>query len=279
MTTCRRNFWFWNGPGRGLGLLAVRSFCLGMLGFDLVGLATFGLPTRLQPAVDLPLAFRILAVTLVPTPWLVLATAPLAQAFPPGAGGVLWRHAVLSRTLTGAHGRFDLPRESSGRMCQHSPRRDQNANKTIACKSTVFSGNKTENKTALDAPGNKTIGSRATISGSLQTIKNGSEFLIGVSLCWILQASVEAPITDLSERFHHGAPVADRPPSSRSTVLRRACSPRSCRRRSFGTRQAPALIDQANKWIEEKTQEDIGFKVTILGVDIDVTCKQTHQNR
>jgi hypothetical protein len=130
VTTRRRNFWFWNGLERGLGLLAARSFCLGMLGFDLVGLATFGLPTRLQPAIDLPLAFRILAVTLVPTPRLVLATAPLAQAFPLARLASSGVSAVLSRTLTGAHGRFDLPRESSGRMCQHSPRalskREQN---------------------------------------------------------------------------------------------------------------------------------------------------------
>ena len=40
-----------------------------------------------------------------------------------GAVGALWRRRrCLSLTVTGAHGRFDLPRESSGRMRQHSPR-------------------------------------------------------------------------------------------------------------------------------------------------------------
>ena len=90
VTTRRRNFWCWNGLGRGLGPLAARSFHLGMLGFDRGGLATFGLPLRRQPAVELPQAFRILAVALVPALRLVLATAPFAQA-DPRAGGVLWR--------------------------------------------------------------------------------------------------------------------------------------------------------------------------------------------
>jgi hypothetical protein len=164
VTTRRRNFWFWNGLGRGLGLLAARSFCLGMLGFDLVGLATFGLPTRLQPAVDLPLAFRILAVTLVPTPRLVLATAPLAQAFPLARVASSGVSAVLSRTLTGAHGRFDLPRESPGRMCQHSPRalskREQNDCLQVY---GVLREQDREQDGFKSAPGNKTTGSRATI--------------------------------------------------------------------------------------------------------------------
>ena len=33
---------------------------------------------------------------------------------------------------------------------------------------------------------------------------------------------------------------------------------------------APALIDQANQWIEDKTKPDIGFKANVLGIDVDV---------
>jgi len=33
---------------------------------------------------------------------------------------------------------------------------------------------------------------------------------------------------------------------------------------------APALIDQANQWIADKTKPDIGFKFNVLGVDVDV---------
>jgi hypothetical protein len=130
VTTRRRKFRLLNILGRGLGPLTARFLCLSMLGFGGGGLAPFSLPPRRQPAVDLPLAFRVLAVALVPTPRVVLATAlfvdasSLARAARPGFG------ALFSRTLAGAHGRFDLPRESSGRMCLHPPRalskREQN---------------------------------------------------------------------------------------------------------------------------------------------------------
>ncbi len=45
-------------------------------------LAMFGLPPRRLPAADLPLAFRFLAVALVPAPRLILAAAAFAQALP-----------------------------------------------------------------------------------------------------------------------------------------------------------------------------------------------------
>jgi hypothetical protein len=122
VTTLRCNFWVLKGLRRGLGLLAALLFGLSMLGFDLVVLPAFGLAPRRLPAVDLPLAFRILAVALVPTPWLVLASTPFAHAsawarsaYPGGA-------AKLSFNVVVAHGSLILPRESSGRMCQHPPR-------------------------------------------------------------------------------------------------------------------------------------------------------------
>ena len=40
--------------------------------------------------------------------------------------------AAYSRNVADAHGRFDLPRESPGRVCNHSPRRYQNSNKENA---------------------------------------------------------------------------------------------------------------------------------------------------
>ena len=130
VTTRRRNFSLWNGLGRGLGLLAAHSFCLGMLGLDLGGLATFGLPLRSLPAADLPLAFRVLAITLVPTPRLVLATALFAQAVPRAWAACSGFRTVLCFMVVGAHGRYISPGKCSGRMSHHSPRalskREQN---------------------------------------------------------------------------------------------------------------------------------------------------------
>ena len=116
VTTRGRKFRFLNILRHGLGLLTARFLCLGMLGFGGGGLATFRLSPRRQPAVDLAPAFRVLAVTLVPTSRVVLATAlfvdagSLARAARSGFGTVFFFNVVV------AHGRFDLPRESSGRM-------------------------------------------------------------------------------------------------------------------------------------------------------------------
>ena len=116
VTTRGRKFRFLNIVGHGLGLLAARFLCLGMLGFGAGGLATFSLSPRRQPAVDLSPAFQVLAVALVPTCRVVLATAlfvdagSLARAARSGFETAFFFNVVV------AHGRFDLPRESSGRM-------------------------------------------------------------------------------------------------------------------------------------------------------------------
>jgi hypothetical protein len=118
----RRKFGLLNILGHGLGLLTARFLCLGMLGFGGVGLATFRLSPRRQPAVDLAQAFRVLTVALVPTSRVILATAlfvdagSLAWAARSGFGTVFFFNVVV------AHGRFGLPRESSGRMREHSLR-------------------------------------------------------------------------------------------------------------------------------------------------------------
>jgi hypothetical protein len=122
VTTRGRKFRFSNILGHGLDLLTARFLCLGMLGFGGLGLATFSLSPRRQPAVDLSQAFRVLTVALVPTSRVVLATAlfveaaSLARATRSGFGTAFFFNVVV------AHGRFDLPRESSGRMLPHSPR-------------------------------------------------------------------------------------------------------------------------------------------------------------
>jgi hypothetical protein len=116
VTTRRRKFWALSDLRRGLGPLAARSLCQGVLGFSVgVGvLATFSLPLRRQPAADLPQAFRILAVSLVPTPRLVLAFAPFVQAGPRAGAALSGLGTVLSFNVVVAHGRFDLPRERPG---------------------------------------------------------------------------------------------------------------------------------------------------------------------
>ncbi len=130
VTTRRRNFWTLSNLARGLSPLAALSLCLGVIGFGVRVLATFRLPLRRLPTVDLALAFRVLAVPLVPTPRVVLAFAPFVQAVPRARAARSGLGTVFSINVVVTHGRFGLPRESPGRMRQHSPRalskREQN---------------------------------------------------------------------------------------------------------------------------------------------------------
>jgi hypothetical protein len=130
VTTRRRNFWILSDLGRGLSPLAALFLGLGMLGSGVVGLATLSLPLRRLPTVNLSPAFRILAVALVPTPRQVPASAPFVQAGPRAGAACSGLGTGLCLNVVVAHGRFGLPRESSGRMCHHSPRapskREQN---------------------------------------------------------------------------------------------------------------------------------------------------------
>jgi hypothetical protein len=52
VTTRRRNLWALSDLGRGLGLLAAHSLCLGVLGLGGGFIAMFRLPLRRQPAAD-----------------------------------------------------------------------------------------------------------------------------------------------------------------------------------------------------------------------------------
>ena len=179
VTTRRRNFWTLSDLGRGLGLLAAHSFCLGVLGFGVGVLATFSLPLRRQPAADLPQAFRILAVSLVPTPRLVLASAPFVQAGPRARAACSGLGTVLSFNVVVAHGRFDLPRESSGRMCHHSPRAYQNANKTIAYQSKAVLREQDRDQDGIRKAIGKRRSDRDALGGSLETLATGSDNLLG----------------------------------------------------------------------------------------------------
>jgi len=122
VTTRRRNLWVLNGLGGSPDPLAARALGLGVPGFDLDGLAMFGLPPRRLPAADLPPAFRLLAVALVPAPWLVLAPAAFTQASPRAGPAPSGQTAAFSFNVVGAHGRLVSQGKSSGRMCPHSPR-------------------------------------------------------------------------------------------------------------------------------------------------------------
>ncbi len=78
---------------------------------------------------------------------------------------------VLSFNVVVAHGRFDLPRERPGEnVTAFSP----GAIKTIACKSTVFSENKTETKTVLEKRSEKDARIETHSGGSHQKLVTGS---------------------------------------------------------------------------------------------------------
>jgi hypothetical protein len=122
VTTRGHNFGDFNGLGHDIGSFTALLLSLGVLGFDTVILATFGLAPCRLPATNLTQALRLLAVALNAAPWFVLTPASLAQAASRARSACSGGTIVLSRTLAGAHGRCLLPRESPGGMCHHSPR-------------------------------------------------------------------------------------------------------------------------------------------------------------
>jgi len=78
VTTRRRNLRRLRRLWRRGGTLTARTFGLGVLGFGRIILPSFGLPPRRLPAPDQTQAFGVLAVMLVPTPRLVLASTAFA---------------------------------------------------------------------------------------------------------------------------------------------------------------------------------------------------------
>ena len=101
----------WDAP-------TARTFRLGMLDFGRLILTPLSLPPRRLPTPYQMLAFGVLAVTLVPTPRLVLAPTPFAQADPRSWSSRIRTAAAVWLIMATAHGSCDLPRDSPG---EHVP--------------------------------------------------------------------------------------------------------------------------------------------------------------
>jgi hypothetical protein len=147
VTTRGCNFWVLNNLGRDLGSMPAFLLGLGMLHFDVGVLATFSLAASCLPAADLPQAFRVLAIALVPASWLVLASASLAQADPWARSPRSGQTAVSLRNVKGAHGSGYSQGKARGECWLHSPRAlsqlEQDANLPVY----RFFENKTERQT------------------------------------------------------------------------------------------------------------------------------------
>ncbi len=90
--------------GRGAGALAAQALRLRLPRFGGGILATAGLSLGRLPAAYLPLTVRLLAVTLVPTPWLVLPSATFAQTDPCTRSSRSGTARALWFIVVGAHG-------------------------------------------------------------------------------------------------------------------------------------------------------------------------------
>ena len=122
VTMRRRNFGAFNDLGRGFGLLPALFLGLGMPCFDAIVPATFSLAASRLPAVDVPQAYRALAVALVPAPRLVLASASFAKASPRARSPRSGQTAVSMSTVEGAHGSGNSQGKARGECWLHSPR-------------------------------------------------------------------------------------------------------------------------------------------------------------
>ncbi len=131
VTTRGRNFGVFNGLGHNFSLLTAHLLCLSALGSDMGILAPFGLASRRLPATNLPQALRLLAVALVPTPCLVLVTAPLTQTLSDARSARSGPTAMISRTLASAHGRSCSQGKARGECANILSERNQNTNQTV----------------------------------------------------------------------------------------------------------------------------------------------------
>jgi hypothetical protein len=131
VTTRRGNLRLFQHLRRRRDTPTARTLNLGMLGLDLLILSATRLPSRRLPAAHLAQALRVLAITLVPTVGLILPPAALAQANPRPRSSRTGNWAALGITMMTTHGReADLPRDSPGRMLEHSPRALLTTNQT-----------------------------------------------------------------------------------------------------------------------------------------------------
>jgi hypothetical protein len=104
VTTRRRIIGVLRCLWHGFGALAAQPLLLSVLRFGCGIQAAPGLPLRRLPAAHLPLAVRILAVTLVPAPRLVLPPAAFAQADPRTRSSLSGTARVLWLIVVRAHG-------------------------------------------------------------------------------------------------------------------------------------------------------------------------------
>jgi hypothetical protein len=104
VTTRRRNFRSLGWLGRRRGLLAAHTFRRGVLGSGCFLQASSGLSPCLLPATHLPQAVGVLAVTLVPASWQVLAAAALAKTDPCPWSSRTGMAPALGLMMTAAHG-------------------------------------------------------------------------------------------------------------------------------------------------------------------------------
>src|SRR5207244_1669297 len=104
VTTRRRKIGDLRYLWRGWDASPARTLLLGVLGFGRIVLTPFGLPPRRQPAPDQAQAFNVLAVTLVPTPRLVVAATAFAQAEPRPRSSRTGTAAAVWLIMTTAHG-------------------------------------------------------------------------------------------------------------------------------------------------------------------------------
>ena len=152
MTTRRRNLWVFNSLGRSLGPLTAFPFCLSVPGFGLGILAVFGLPPGRQPLADLAETFRLLAVSLVPTPRLVLTATPFAQCSAVDAVGVFWPGIEAFAYCGECPREVRSPKGNARGECDSILLGQfQDANKMITRQNKVFGAKKTKKKTNLRA--------------------------------------------------------------------------------------------------------------------------------
>jgi len=113
VTTRRRNFRRLRCLRRSRGTLTARPLGLGVLGLDRFILPPPGLPPGRLPAPYQAQALGILAVVLVPTFRLILASTAFAQADPRPRSSRPGTAAAISLIITLAHGRY-APRGQPG---------------------------------------------------------------------------------------------------------------------------------------------------------------------
>ena len=153
---------------------------LGMLVFDASVLTTFRLAASRLPAADLPQAFRVLAVALVPASRRVFAPTPLAQADPRARSPRSGQTAVTVSNVKGAHGSGNSQGKSSGRMLvAFSSGAIKTRKRRLPASLSSSREQDREINSLIDAPGTRTQ------SADLQTIESAAGSEIGPTIAGV----------------------------------------------------------------------------------------------